>query len=446
MNKNENNENCIENNGKKLSLNPLKKIPKVVQFSHMNKNNIINFRIKSYNNPKNNRNIKYLNYREKLLKKCNSQILDNKKVLPILSNNYNQNNKKNLSYSLGDNTNKRITALKSPIKLKKINLSPIKQVKIPYLSNSVTVKHNSKEREDKKNLDIFHSMNSPKTKESNSSYRQNINKIDENTNNINNIEEKYKDDHTELSFLHKSNSDENKNEEIEEDDKVTKINENIEKLSKGLLPVKQSYKYRPFKFSKFYRLSKNRNVSAKNIYEYYISEEIKDNNVDNPIYNFTKFIEKKYKNPNKKFNKLYMINKPYLLRIQEIKNNNSIAYKEDFDLKEYQNILCGMMKKRVGNDNIYYLKQDYKKFNEKIDRGFLAYKGRFSKLADKIRNNAPSYLIDKLQKLDKDKLKMKAKYFKINLNNQNKNNDKNNGLDDFEYYLENKYIPNDNIK
>ena len=67
-------------------------------------------------------------------------------------------------------------------------------------------------------------------------------------------------------------------------------------------------------------------------------EKIKDNNVDDPIYNFTKFIEKKYK---KNFNKLYlyMINKPYLVGIQEIKNNNSIAYKENFDLKEYQNIL-----------------------------------------------------------------------------------------------------------
>ena len=31
-----------------------------------------------------------------------------------------------------------------------------------------------------------------------------------------------------------------------------------------------------------------------------------------------------------------MINKPYLVGI---KNNNSIAYKENFDLKEYQNIL-----------------------------------------------------------------------------------------------------------
>ena len=47
------------------------------------------------------------------------------------------------------------------------------------------------------------------------------------------------------------------------------------------------------------------------------------------------------KNIKKNFNKLYlyMINKPYLVGIQEIKNNNSIAYKENFDLKEYQNIL-----------------------------------------------------------------------------------------------------------
>ena len=66
-----------------------------------------------------------------------------------------------------------------------------------------------------------------------------------------------------ISSLYKSNSDENKNEEIEEDDKVIKINENLEKLSKGLLSIKQSYKYCPFKFSKFYRLSKNRNTSEE---------------------------------------------------------------------------------------------------------------------------------------------------------------------------------------
>ena len=217
---------------------------------------------------------------------------------------------------------------------------------------------------------------------------------------INNKEENILNFNSELSPI---NSEINRNCEKEERNneknkinEINKFDEKMMQLSKDLKPKKKSYKYQPYKFSNFYKLSKNRNVSARNIYQYYISQEYKDK-VSDPINNFTKFIEKKYRKPKIKFNKLYGINKPYLLRLKELKDNNSIAYKDDFDLKEYQNVLCGMIRKRVRSDNIYILKEEFKKFNEKLNKGFISHKGRFTQLAEKIRYNALSFLIDKLK-------------------------------------------------
>ena len=99
-----------------------------------------------------------------------------------------------------------------------------------------------------------------------------------------------------------------------------------------------------------------------------------------------------------------------------------------------------MIKKRVRNDGIYILKEDFKKFNEKLIQGFIPYRGRFSQLAEKIRYNAPSYLIDKLKKLDEEKLKINARYLNINLNKK-KEKDEDYALEDFQFYLENKFIP-----
>ena len=457
MIKHEINKGNLSNTNKKINLNALKKIPKNILFSFEKKNNKkLNFKIKSYNissNGNNNKNIKYLNYRQKLLNKCNSQIYNNK-ILPILTNNHNNNHRK-ISFSLGDKSlTKNIPSIKTPKILEKSN-SQINKIIIPYLSNN----QNKNQKEEEKNKDIYQTINT--IKDSN-----HLNKINENENSENN--EKINNNKNEInkvssSNLKKSNLDEknpekknNNNNENPEKEEIGKeenkiiqsynSNENIEKLSKDLLPRRKTYKFCPYKFSKFFKISKNRNVSARNIYEYYISEDLKENNLDDPIDNFTKFVEKKYRNPNKKFNKLYGINKSYLIRLQEIKNNNSIAYKDDFNLQEYQKILCGMIRKRVRSDNIYILKEDYKKFNEKLNKGFLSHKGRFSQLAEKIRYNAPSYLVNKLKKLDEDKLKAKAKYFNININKR-KNNDVDYAIEDFDFYLENKFIPNiDNNK
>ena len=186
------------------------------------------------------------------------------------------------------------------------------------------------------------------------------------------------------------------------------------------------------KYSKFYNYSKRRNVSARKIYEYYINEEINQNYT--PIDDFTKFIGQKYNSIQNKLNRLYGIDKIFLNNLEELKTNKSLAYKDDFKIQEYQKILLGMLKKRIGPTSLFSLKQNFKKFNEKILRGFESHKGRYSKLADKIRDFAPIHLINKLHELDNEKIKEKAKFLKANIN-KNKGDET---YDEFENYLQNK--------
>ena len=191
-------------------------------------------------------------------------------------------------------------------------------------------------------------------------------------------------------------------------------------------------------------LIKNKNIPVKKIYEYYISKESK--NKVKPIKNFEKFIKRKFRNPQNRFNKIYCINQPFIKGIQELKQNRSIAFKEDFDINEYQSTLLKIIQKRVGSNNLFQLGQKYREFNEKMNRKFSP-KGRFTNLANRIRNNVPAYLVDRLKQLDKNKLINRAKYFKTNIKiNEKKENKKENIFEEFDLYMENKYMNNNNKK
>ena len=78
-----------------------------------------------------------------------------------------------------------------------------------------------------------------------------------------------------------------------------------------------------------------------------------------------------------------------------------------------------MIKKRCTNDSIIFLRKKFEKFNVEMKyfkRNF-KYKGRYTQLADKIRKNAPSYLINRLKQLDEENLISKAKYLNVDLSN-----------------------------
>lgn len=374
----------------KISLNPIK--------SHLNKlksieipKNINRNKMKLQKNPllerlKNKENIEH-NF--KTLKKNNSQFYNSKNNLPLLNINNNTNSINNVSkskISFSPITNNHST-LNKAISSKLLGSKSVKGFK----KNPIKIQFFSKVKELgsqplKNNSNMLRGLVSPK-----------YSKLNNEKN---------------LLYTPKSESRDLTN---EESSKIHNLSNN--NIDKEKLHIKRRInKFKPFGFSEFYKLSKNEDVSARSIYKHYILEEMKDETPDMSN-NFTKYVLKKYKNPQIKLNHLYGINEDNLRRIKEIKNNNAIALKSDFNLKEYQNVLCGMIKKRCDNDSIIYLKKRYERFNEEVrnyKRNF-KYKGRYTKLADKIRKNAPSYLIKRLKQLDEENLISKAKYFHVDL-------------------------------
>lgn len=182
--------------------------------------------------------------------------------------------------------------------------------------------------------------------------------------------------------------------------------------------------------------NKKKDIPVKKIYEYIIKKEKK--NIIKPIKNFEKFINKKYKDPKMRFNKIYCINQSYIKHTKLLKNNRKIAYKKDFDINEYQNAILRFLENRVDSINLNNLGQNYREFNEKMNRKFSP-KGRFTNLANKIMNHAPNYLVDKLKELDKKKLIKRAKYLKSNIDIEGKpENKKEDYFEEFKLYMEKK--------
>ena len=182
--------------------------------------------------------------------------------------------------------------------------------------------------------------------------------------------------------------------------------------------------------------NKKNDIPVKKIYEYIIKKEKK--NIIKPIKNFEKFINKKYKDPKMRFNKIYCINQSYIKHTKLLKNNRKIAYKKDFDINEYQNAILRFLENRVDSINLNNLGQNYREFNEKMNRKFSP-KGRFTNLANKIMNHAPNYLVDKLKELDKKKLIKRAKYLKSNIDIEGKpENKKEDYFEEFKLYMEKK--------
>ena len=324
----------------------------------------------------------------KTLKKSNSLFYNSKNKLPLLNNNnYNSiNNISNSKISFTPISNNHST-LNKAISSKLLGSKSVKAFK----KNPIKIQFFSKVKELgsqnlKNNSNMLRGLMSPK----------------------------YSNLRNEKNLLYSPKS-ETRDLTNDENSKIHNLSNN--NIDKEKLHLKRRInKFKPFGFSEFYNISKNSDVSARSIYKHYILEEMKDETPDMSN-NFTKYVLKKYKSPQIKLNHLYGINEDNLRRIREIKNNNAIALKSDFNVKEYQNILCGMIKKRCDNDSIIYLKKKYEKFNEEVrnyKRNF-KYKGRYTKLADKIRKNAPSYLINRLKQLDEENLISKAKYFHVDL-------------------------------
>ena len=151
-------------------------------------------------------------------------------------------------------------------------------------------------------------------------------------------------------------------------------------------------------FSKFFYKSQSKNITSKRIYQHYIHEEERDK--VEPVKPFLKMAVPR---SIKQLKNLYKDDVKFQKRLKELKFNRTIAFKDDFNVLEYQSTLVKLLSKRISLKNLYDLQKEFIVFNEK-NFGFVGPKGRFTNMAEKIKYNIPFYLYEKIRKLDTDKI------------------------------------------
>lgn len=168
-----------------------------------------------------------------------------------------------------------------------------------------------------------------------------------------------------------------------------------------------------YKFTPFFKKSKNDNISARQIYHYYLKKSEtktpKNTHQFNGTYDYTSVMFPKLKN-------LYGENPDYINNLYEIKKNDNIAKKKDFNIKEYQGVLMKLLKKNISEKNMKKLKYNYDTFNAK-NYGIAAPKGKYIDLAKKLKNHLSN---DSYQKI----LLMDRKYRQYLEKKKEKNNKK----------------------
>ena len=160
-------------------------------------------------------------------------------------------------------------------------------------------------------------------------------------------------------------------------------------------------------FSKYYYKSQNDLYTSRRIYKHYIQESQKDKIVKEKYFRISGAPKRKNELDN-----LYKLNFNFHRRIDEIKNNKSIAYKNDFNILSYQATLMKLLSKHVSEKNFNEMQNRYININQKLFGLGFAPRGRFTNLAEKIKFNVPSFLYEKIKKLDQEKLLSRYNYFK----------------------------------
>ena len=161
------------------------------------------------------------------------------------------------------------------------------------------------------------------------------------------------------------------------------------------------------KFSSYYFKSKNSLYSSRRIFRHYINESENDKIIPEKF-----FYKGGIPKPLKKIEEFYKLNLNYHRRLEEMKSNKTLAFKKDFNIMKYQTTLLKLISKKVSDINLRELQGRFIKFNEKVYGPKIQPRGRFTNLAEKIKNNIPSFLYEKIKKLDKEKLMSRYNYFK----------------------------------
>jgi hypothetical protein len=182
------------------------------------------------------------------------------------------------------------------------------------------------------------------------------------------------------------------------------INQTLSKNKNAKILIPKIYKKNNReKLLPFLEKSRKKKISAKDIYLHYLKENEKDKSKSQTIYNFSKYLQNNNKKFNYGFDKIYGDNPSFICRINEIKKNNFIAYKKDFNILDYQNTLLKLLKKKVSPKNLENLESSYKLFNER-NFGMMIPRGRYIDLADKLKNFLSKDIFEKVKRMDKNYL------------------------------------------
>ena len=191
------------------------------------------------------------------------------------------------------------------------------------------------------------------------------------------------------------------------------------------------YKNSLYKFSDFYKKSRDEKVGAKQIYRHYLKNEHQSYTPKNHQHIFNGSYDTYYaKSPKLKI--LYGDNPSFTHKLYEIKRNDYIAKKKDFKINEYQKVLMKLYEKKISDNNMKKLKKEYLVFNEK-NFGIKIPKGRYINLAFKLKDYLSLSAFEHLKKMDKnypkyfcnDKIKNKKEKDK----KKNKDKDKENNIE-----------------
>jgi hypothetical protein len=150
--------------------------------------------------------------------------------------------------------------------------------------------------------------------------------------------------------------------------------------------------------------SKKEKITANYIIYHYLKENERDISKNVPFNNFKKYLkDNDYKKFNYGLDKIYGNTKSFLRRVDEIKKNNVIAYKNDFNIENYQNTLLKILKKRVTEKSYNKLQRSYKLFNER-NYDIIIPRGRYINLAEKLKDFLSRDIYEQMKRTDRNYL------------------------------------------
>lgn len=153
------------------------------------------------------------------------------------------------------------------------------------------------------------------------------------------------------------------------------------------------------------------------LYNKYLNyKSINNNNNNKRLPLLTTYINERF--VDKRLLSLYNLDKDYIIQSYKIKQNNNIALQNDFNLKQYHNMLLQFTGFNVRKEFIIKMKDKLKHINtlntERYNRLKYNPKTRWDKLIEKVGNDLPKYIVDKIRKLNENRTKSLTKSNKQN--------------------------------